>query len=131
MTAQQMFFQVKKRTRVESEPNSDTDFLGTQDTSASTSTWILTVLLTPSLRINDLDINIHSDSTETIVSAYHIDKEKENLAFKFDKLNDEMCRYESHEAFLNRCIENSLVPNGLKVHVEPSIGNMDDTFLAQ
>ena len=46
-------------------------------------------------------------------------------------MNDKKCRYESHEAFLKKCIENSLVPNGLKVYVEPSIGNRDDTFLAQ
>ena len=32
---------------------------------------------------------------------------------------------------MKKCLDNNLVPNGLKVYVEPSIGNRDDAFLAQ
>ena len=32
---------------------------------------------------------------------------------------------------MKKCLNNNLVPNGLKVYVEPSIGNRDDAFLQQ
>ena len=32
---------------------------------------------------------------------------------------------------LKKCLENNLVPNGLKVYVEPSIGNRNEEFLTQ
>ena len=88
--------------------------------------------LTPELRLNDSEMDVHnSESTETVVRLAYIDKEKESLAFKLDRLNDIKCRYESHEAFLKKCLDNNLVPNGLKVYVEPSIGNRGKAFLQQ
>ena len=85
---------------------------------------------TPVLRINDEPLE--SISNETVVSnpGFYL-KEKEHLTFKLDRLNDKKCRYESHEAFLNKCLNSNLVPNGLKVYVEPSIGNRDELFLTQ
>ena len=56
-------------------------------------------------------------------------KEKEYLAIKLDRLNDKKGRFESHENYLSKCLTNNLIPNGLKVYVEPSIGNRDDAFL--
>ena len=106
------FSQQKKRTRTEAE--------ATDMTTA------------PAIQVNDVDIA--AASTETIVRNpvyQELEREKEHLTFKLDKLNDKKCRYESHEAFLNKCLTNNLIPNGLKVYVEPSIGNRDEEFLAQ
>ena len=48
-----------------------------------------------------------------------------------DKINDKRCRFESHKAYLKKCLENDVVPDGLRVWVEPSIGNRDEQFLAR
>ena len=131
------FFQQKKRTRTEAETNPVNINTNTRDgddisgASASTSNTLntnaLQVNANPTLQINNLDL---SASTDTVISnPAYAEREKENLAFRLDKLNDKKCRYESHEAFLKKCLDNNLVPNGLKVYVEPSIGNRDDDFL--
>ena len=91
-----------------------------------------TMAQTPIVQLNDQPLN--SVSTETVVHNpryRETEREKEHLTFKLDKLNDKKCRFESHEAFLNKCLTNNLIPNGLKVYVEPSIGNRDDEFLSQ
>ena len=106
------FSQQKKRPRAEAETS------GT--------------MTTPTIQVSDVDIA--TTSTETIMqNPVHreVEREKEHLTFKLDKLNDKKCRYESHEAFLNKCLSNNLIPNGLKVYVEPSIGNRDEEFLSQ
>ena len=83
---------------------------------------------TPTLQINDLPLE--SESTEPIVSNPDYNpKEKEYLAIKLDRLNDKKGRFESHENYLSKCLTNNLVPNGLKVYIEPSIGNRDEAFL--
>ena len=76
----------------------------------------------------DVDDNLFSDneSRETILPNPAF---AEKLAFRVDRLNDKRCRYESHEQFLKKCLANNLVPNGLKVYVEPSIGNRNEEFL--
>ena len=56
-------------------------------------------------------------------------RERERLVYRLDNLNDKKCRYLSHEAFLKKCLDHNLVPNGLRVYVEPSIGNRNDQFL--
>ncbi len=129
-TIPNMFSMVKKRSRTEFEVNrteSEQDGESDWPTSALTSAATSISSLAPTFALNDLEL---SESTDTVVSAHQIDKEKDKLAFRLDRLNDKKCRFESHEAFLKKCIENNLVPNGLKVYVEPSIGNRDDTFLA-
>ena len=85
---------------------------------------------TPSLN------NLQSASVETVVRKEtavrnhgYNQREQESLAFRLDKLNDKKCRYVSHESFLKKCLDNNLIPNGLKVYVEPSIGNRCDEFL--
>ena len=69
------------------------------------------------------------DSVDTVITPSQLDKDKERLAFKLDKLHDKVGRYESHAAFLKKCLDNDITPNGLRVYVEPSIGNRDDEFL--
>ena len=68
-------------------------------------------------------------SMDTVVTSTQLSREKQTLAFKLDKLHDKVGRYESHVAFLTKCIDNNVTPNGLRVYVEPSIGNRDDEFL--
>ena len=57
------------------------------------------------------------------------EREKERLVFRLDNLNDKKCRFVSHMSFLNKCLENNVIPNGLRVYVEPSIGNRNEGFL--
>ena len=84
----------------------------------------------PLLEVNN--VPLESDSTETVMSnPTYNSKEKEYLAFKLDKLNDKKARFESHESYLKKCLTHNLIPNGLKVYVEPSIGNRDDDFLTK
>ena len=84
----------------------------------------------PSLQVNGSPFE--SESHDTIVSDQGFcAKEKEHLTFKLDKLSDKKLRFEQHECFLNKCLNNNITPNGLRVHVEPSIGNRDDAFLNQ
>ena len=72
---------------------------------------------------------IVNGSAETVVGADRMENEKLKLAFKLDRLKNKVGRYESHVTFLRKCLENEVIPNGLKAYVEPSIGNRDDAFL--
>ena len=82
----------------------------------------------PEIRLNNVDVPGNT-SIQSITTPSRLDKDKERLAFKLDKLNDKRGRYESHVNFLRKCVDNNLTPNGLKVYVEPSIGNRDEAFL--
>ena len=79
----------------------------------------------PEIQVNSK----HLESRDTIIETTRVDKEKLKLAFKIDNLKDKLGRYESHVMFLRKCLENNVIPNGLRAFVEPSIGNRDDEFL--
>ena len=64
-----------------------------------------------------------------MIRVDRMENEKLKLAFKLDRLKDKCGRYESHVVFLRKCLENNVIPNGLRAYVEPSIGNRDDDFL--
>ena len=51
------------------------------------------------------------------------------LAIKLNRLKDKQARFVSHKQFLTRCVAEKLVPKGLKVGLEPTIGNHDQEFL--
>ena len=51
------------------------------------------------------------------------------MARKLDRLRDKQGRYVSHINFIKKCLEQDVIPNGLSVWVEPSIGNRDEVFL--
>ena len=68
-------------------------------------------------------------STGTVVEADNLEKEKIKVALKLDRLKDKLSRYESHVNFLRKCVDNNIIPTGLRTYVEPSIGNRDDVFL--
>ena len=68
-------------------------------------------------------------STGSVIESKNLEREKLRIPLKLDRLKDKLSRYESHIIFLNKCVENSVIPNGLRAYVEPSIGNRDDVFL--
>ena len=44
-------------------------------------------------------------------------------------MKDKNARYQSHTEFLLECTESRLIPKGLKLELEPTIGNHDQEFL--
>ena len=74
-------------------------------------------------------IELTGTSVETIVTPTQVDIEKERMARKLDRLRDKQGRYVSHLNFIKKCLEQDVIPNGLSVWVEPSIGNRDEVFL--
>ena len=50
---------------------------------------------------------------------------KEQVALKINRLKDKVTSCESHKDFLTRCIAEKLIPKGLKLELEPTIGNFD------
>ena len=47
------------------------------------------------------------------------------LAIKLNRLCKKSARYNSHKDFLSHCIQVKLVPKGLELSLEPTIGNYD------
>ena len=106
----------------------------------------------PTVRLNDIsdeELEYHLASLERNISTETVihsgingrlpqqrdppqrwdERERENLVYRLDRCNDKKCRYLSHKSFLTKCLANNLTPNGLRVYVEPSIGNRNDEFL--
>ena len=83
-------------------------------------------LPTPTIRINNKS---RETSRETVVDTDTRNNAKLKLAFKIDNIRNKNERYDSHVAFLKRCVDSDIIPNGLKCYVEPSIGNRDEEFL--
>ena len=54
----------------------------------------------------------------------------EKTAVHLDRLYDKKARYESHIDFLSKCINNKIIPHGLQMELEPTIGNHDDEFVS-
>ena len=52
-------------------------------------------------------------------------------ARKLDRLNDKEARFQSHKEFLERCLIGNVIPNGLKIELEASIGNHNEQFLTK
>ena len=50
-------------------------------------------------------------------------------AFKFCRLREKEGGYVYHRLFLSCCISENIIPNGLRLELEPTIGNHDETFL--
>jgi len=54
---------------------------------------------------------------------------KEKTALKLNRLKDKNIRFESHKEFLTNCINQQLIPNGLQLELEPTIGNHNQEFV--
>ena len=48
---------------------------------------------------------------------------------KIKRLRDENTWYQSNWEFFSQCIESKLIPKGLKLELEPTIGNDDQKIL--
>ena len=72
-------------------------------------------------------------STETIVNEnatlINVDETQARyFATKLDRNSDKEARFKSHKDFLTRCLKENVIPFGLGLQLEPSIGNHDDEF---
>ena len=47
---------------------------------------------------------------------------------RLERLKDKADRYSSHISFLKECKDTKVIPKGLKIDLEPSIGNHDEEF---
>ena len=56
-------------------------------------------------------------------------KNKEKVALKLYRLKDKVTTYDSHKDFLNRYIAEKLIPKGLNIELEPTIGDFDREFV--
>ena len=54
---------------------------------------------------------------------------KEGVALKLNRHKEKHARCESHKELLTRCISEKLLPKGIKLEFEPTIGNHDQEFL--
>ena len=67
----------------------------------------------------------HNETTHCSRQLQSTDRNKEQIVLKLNRLKDKAVRYKSHKHFLSRCIAEELVPKGLKVELESTIGNYD------
>ena len=62
-------------------------------------------------------------------SVYQNDDDAERLKIiKLERQKDKEDRYSSHIEFLNDCYQSKIIPKGLRLEIEPSIGNNDTAF---
>ena len=62
-------------------------------------------------------------STQT----YHCNTD--TLAIRLNRLKEQSARYTLHKYFLSQCSSNKLVPKGLELTLERTIGNYDQCFI--
>ena len=72
--------------------------------------------------------NLKEDQNFLITPTF-AERYKEQQAMKLNRLKDKDAQYQSHREFLSQCIESKLIPKGLKLELEPTIGNHDQEFL--
>ena len=94
------------------------------ETTASSST-------APFLTVTDIGGQTTSnESIETVIHT-HTEAAVRNTTRFLDRLYDKQARFESHKQFLQRCLQSAVTPRGLKIELEPSIGNHDEAFLTK
>ena len=90
--------------------------------------------------IQTIDDPLDDASTETVIANYNAantartdapsgPNQARYLVSKLDRLHDKKERYLSHRQFLQKCLDNDIIPNGLRLDLEPTIGNHDEDFL--
>ena len=74
-----------------------------------------------------------SESNVTIITREENSNQDEERIkiIRLDRLRDKEDRYESHIGFLRECLKAKVVPKGLRIDLEPSIGNNDEDFCAK
>ena len=89
----------------------------------------------PTLLVNQASTSTITEEPITVNANYlspRADNKNQNsdeLALKLNRLKDKSARYVSHEEFLTCCIENKLIPKGLELSLEPTIGNSYQEFI--
>ena len=89
------------------------------------------LVVEPSILVNDLPFASASRETVVAGSTTNYNRSNDFLVSKLDRLHDKHERFVSHKEFLQKCLENNVVPKGLKLELEPSIGNHDEEFLTK
>ena len=86
------------------------------------------------------EILIEGPSTATLVeetvninpnlltTQNHNEKTSNYLVIQLNRLKNKEARFESHKDFLTRCINECLVPKGLELMLEPTIGSHEQIF---
>ena len=67
--------------------------------------------------------------TSSLQQTPATNKNKKQVALKLNRLKDKVTRYESHKDFSTRCFAEKLMLKGLKLELEPTIGNFDQEFV--
>ena len=69
--------------------------------------------------------------TSSLQQKRATNKNKEQVALKLNRFKDKVTWYECHKDFLTRCIAalEKLIAKGLKLELEPTIGNSDQEFV--
>ena len=67
--------------------------------------------------------------TSSLQQTSVTNKSKEQIALKLNRLKDKVTRYESHKDFPTRCTAEELIPKGVKLKLEPTIGNFYQEFV--
>ena len=80
---------------------------------------------------NTIDATSSNESIVTVIERQEDNGRIRYTARKIDRLNDKQARFESHREFLERCLTSNVIPRGLKLELEASIGNRNEEFLAK
>ena len=64
-----------------------------------------------------------TENSEHSVQVIQENINKEYLALKLNRLKEKSAGYEFYKDFLSRCIKERLIPKGLKLELEPTIGH--------
>ena len=88
---------------------------------------------TPTITINSprTSYSNNQDEQHGFNSSGNRSKRAEYLAFKLNRLRDKVGIYNSYTLFLEKCITENVIPNGLKLDLQPTIGNHDEEFLTR
>ena len=117
--------QSTKRPRTELE---DTDHLTIP---LSSPTGSATSIGSTESRETIINNNINDDRPREFQRKSPAEEDAERVHIvRLERLRDKSDRYSSHIGFLKDCIEAKIIPKGLRIDLEPSIGNQDEAFCA-
>jgi hypothetical protein len=129
--------QKRNRTEFEQSDNNDRNHLQIPDVRASESESSL-FSSDSNMTVIDRHVNIGVGPIESAsVNNINIDtnlvtdeKHKPRI-IRLERMRDKADRYSSHIEFLKDCHKTKVIPKGLRIDVEPSIGNNDEEFCNQ
>ena len=89
---------------------------------------MLTIIVNqaPTATVIEELVNInHNFLTASPITIHNTD----GLALELNRLKEKSARYLSHKDFISQYIKSKLVPKGLELTLEPTIGNYDQDFI--